>query len=204
MLSEFESSFRNDSISSDFVRNNLVRWYDYQTNANPYFKVDSFIRLDKKPLTRIPEAFEFTPDFAKAYSRILSYSPDSSSILDSYSSQVELKELSNGKYGGLYTVSVRPYLIIPSKKTRYFLSVDNDLPLIHDNVWVSDSILIIVGTSNLPEDKKFYRYYNVWVLDFKLNSVSTWINLVPDRNYHVDEYVPSVRMKGYDIWLDED
>lgn len=135
-------------ISVDFFLRNLKEWYQYQQSHNPKFSLDSFILSENKPFDIMMESFYFNNKFSNDYKYILSYSPDQSKVLDLFSSQIKLEKLSNGKYGGLYTILGDPFLIIPSKKARLRLLFYETSDQFHDSFWLNNSIVIVTGTTS--------------------------------------------------------
>ncbi len=190
-------------ITAKFLEKNLKEWYNYHTTENPYFSIDSFIEFEEKPLIKVQESFEFKFDFFKVYEPLLSYSPDKSKVIDLFSNQIEFKKLTNGSYGGLYTLLVKPFLIEPKKNLKFHIKCHEKNDLLHDSYWLNDSILFLTGTTISPKKNDYARHYKFWVIDIKHNRFKTWENSVSDKHYHVDNYVITKKMNEYEIWLDD-
>lgn len=190
-------------ISSESLKRNLKEWYQYQLYKNPKFSPDSFIVCENKPLDLISESFDFSNWFSKVYHSILSYSPDRSQVLDLFSNQIKLEKLDNGTYGGLYTILVDPFLIIPSKKARLKLLFYETSDQFHDSFWLNNSTIIITGTTSSKRPNDYTRYYKIWIIDFEHKIFRSFINPVSTGNYHVDDYIINSKMKKYQVWTDD-
>jgi hypothetical protein len=199
-----EVLIQTDSIfPSDFIKHSLGEWFEYQVSENPNFQIDSFLFSHSIQLIKVPSEFNVGTEFYSMYKDMLSYSPDSLLILDLFSNQVDLKELSNGKYGGFYTISVKGIFWEPAKQRKFFLDIRTEFDAFHDNVWVNDRTVVITGTTKINEPKNFSRIYKIWVLDFEQGNVQIYINPVSCGNYHVDEYIRAVKLRNYETWLDD-
>jgi hypothetical protein len=190
-------------ISSEFLIKNLQEWYQYQQANNPKFSPDSFVVSENKPLDLSSESFEFNDLFSNKYQYILSYSPDHTKILDLFSNQIKLKKLKNGKYGGVYTILVDPYLITPSKKARLRLLFYKTNDQFHDSYWLNNNTLMITGTTLSENPNDYTRYYKIWIIDLERKIFRSYINTVSTGNYHVDDYIIKSKMKAYQVWLDD-
>ena len=194
----------NDStLSANFIKKSFPTWFDYHLSNNPKFEVDSFQIQNSTPLNRQSTEYSFTPDFLKAYKNVLSYSPDSSMILDLFSNQVELKKQADGKYGGLYTISTEAFLWEPSNERKNILNIKDDTDSFHDSFWLNDRTVTIIGTTKIDRPSDFSRVYKIWTLDFEQRKLTTYINPVSCENYYVEEYIRQIRLSEYNTYLDE-
>ncbi len=190
-------------ISSENLKRNLKEWYQYQLHENPKFSPDSFVVSENKPLDLVSESYDFSKRFSKVYHSILSYSPDRTQILDLFSNQIKLEKLDNGTYGGLYTIFVDPFLIIPSRKDRLRLLFYETSDQFHDSYWLNNNILIITGTTSSKKPNDYTRYYKIWIIDIEHKIFRSYINTVSTGNYHVDDYIINSKMKAYQVWFDD-
>lgn len=194
----------SDSIfPSDFIKNNLTEWFEYHNSNNANFQIDSFLISNSYQLKKLSSGYDAESGFFNIYKDVLSYSPDSLLILDLFSNQVDLSEQANGKYGGLYTISVKGILWEPTDQIKSFLDIRTDLDAFHDNIWVNNRTVVIIGTTKIDEPNDFSRIYKLWVLDFEQENVQVYINPVSCGNYYVDEYIRTIKLSNYETWLDE-
>ena len=193
-----------DSIfPADFIVNNLNEWFEYNDLNNPDLQIDSFLISHSIQMKKLPSSFDVAPEFFDIYKDVLSYSPDSLLILDLFSNQVDLMEQANGKYGGMYTISVKGILWELVNQSKSFLDIRTEFDAFHDNIWINNRTVAIIGTTKIDELNDFSRVYKIWVLDFDRQNVQVFINSVSCGNYYVDEYIREVKLRNYETWLDE-
>ena len=194
----------NDStLSANFIKESFSIWFEYHIANNPKLKIDSFRIKNSTILDKRSSGYNFSIDFQKAYSGVLSYSPDRSMILDLFSNQLELNQQADGKYGGLYTILAEAFLWEPSNQRKYLLDIRDDTDSFHDSFWLNDRTVIIIGTTKIDRPNDFSRVYKIWILDFEEMRLSTYINSVSCENYHVDDYIRQIKLREYDTYLDE-
>jgi len=176
-------------ISKKKIEQYFKAWCAYQKKFNQAFEIDSFYRKEelKFTLTKIP--FDYTKDFDAVYHNYLSYSSDGLKIIDLFSNQIELSKQTNGKFGGLYTLQVKPYLILVGDKEKYILNLFSGLDLFHDSYWLNEDLVLLIGTTKNPIPNDYSRIYRLWTVDLKNRIYTVYENKSIGKNLDIDSYI---------------